>query len=187
MLTIFHAPGTRSSRVVWLAEEMGVAYDARPETLGKPSADFLTANPVGAFPAITDDGVAMGESVAIMQYMLERYGPSPLARRYGDPDYADYLEFLVFGEGSLAAFLNPMILTRFMAPGDRALATLELHNVEGKPGDYTASVTGRGGFIANIRQLFHLPLGQRTVQRVAPPALRARIPTRSRARRPGAR
>jgi len=119
MLTIFHAPGTRSSRVVWLAEEMGVAYDARPETLGKPSADFLAANPVGAFPAITDDGVAMGESVAIMQYMLERYGPSPLARRYGDPDYADYLEFLVFGEGSMAAFLNPMILTRFMAPDDQ--------------------------------------------------------------------
>ncbi len=66
---------------------------------------------------------------------------------------------------------EPMVaelsLPRFMAPGDRALATLELHNVEGRPGDYTASVVGKGGFIANIRQLFHLPLGQRTVQRVA--------------------
>ena len=119
MLTIFHAPGTRSSRIVWLAEEMGVPYEAKWETLGNPSPAFLSANPVGAFPAITDGEVAMVESVAIMQYMLERYGPSQLARRLGDAAYTDYLEFLVFGEGSMAAFLNPMILTRFMAPDDQ--------------------------------------------------------------------
>ncbi|MBL8555872.1 MAG: alpha-2-macroglobulin family protein [Phenylobacterium sp.] len=58
-------------------------------------------------------------------------------------------------------------LPRFMAPGDRALATLELHNLEGKPGDYTASVAGKGGFLANLTRLFRLPLGQRTTERVA--------------------
>ncbi|WP_293682031.1 alpha-2-macroglobulin, partial [uncultured Phenylobacterium sp.] len=58
-------------------------------------------------------------------------------------------------------------LPRFMAPGDRAFATLELHNVEGRPGDYTAQVTGKGGFLASLRQLFRLPLGQRAIQRVA--------------------
>jgi glutathione S-transferase len=119
MLTIFHAPGTRSSRIVWLAEEMGVPYDVRPERLGSPSPAFLAANPVGAFPAMTDGEVTMAESVAIMQYMLERYGPSPLARRLGEANYTEYLEFLIFGEGSMAAFLNPMILTRFMAPDDQ--------------------------------------------------------------------
>ncbi|WP_293901253.1 alpha-2-macroglobulin [Phenylobacterium sp.] len=66
---------------------------------------------------------------------------------------------------------EPMVaelsLPRFMAPGDHALATLELHNVEGRAGDYTATVTGRGGFLASIRQLFHLALGQRAVQRIA--------------------
>jgi uncharacterized protein YfaS (alpha-2-macroglobulin family) len=58
-------------------------------------------------------------------------------------------------------------LPRFMAPGDRALATLELHNLEGRPGDYTASIAGKGGFLANLTRLFRLPLGQRTTERVA--------------------
>jgi len=57
-------------------------------------------------------------------------------------------------------------LPRFLAPGDRAMATLELHNVEGRPGDYAATVGGRGGFLANISRLFHLALGQRAVERV---------------------
>ncbi|HWA60040.1 MAG TPA: glutathione S-transferase family protein [Caulobacteraceae bacterium] len=118
MLTIFHNPRTRSARVVWLAEEMGLPYETRAEVLGQPSQDFLAANPVGAFPAVTDDEVGMGESVAIMQYLLARHGPSPLERRYGDPDYADYLEFLIYGEGSMAAFLNPMIFTRFLGGKD---------------------------------------------------------------------
>jgi hypothetical protein len=58
-------------------------------------------------------------------------------------------------------------LPRFLAPGDRALATIELHNVEGRPGDYAATVGGRGGFLADIARLFHLPLGQRAIERVA--------------------
>jgi glutathione S-transferase len=119
MLQIFHAPRTRSQRVVWLAEEMGVPYEVRPETFGKPSPAFLAANPSGAFPAIQDGGVAMGESTAIMHYMTERYGPTPLALKVGDPRFADYVQFLVFGEASMAAFLNPVIATQFMAPEDQ--------------------------------------------------------------------
>jgi glutathione S-transferase len=119
MLQVFHAPRTRSLRVLWLAEEMGILYEVRRESLGKASADFLAANPTGAFPAIVDDEVAMGESVAIMQYLTDRYGPTPLARRPGDADYADYLQFLIYGEASMGAFLNPLIMTRFMAPEDK--------------------------------------------------------------------
>lgn len=58
-------------------------------------------------------------------------------------------------------------LPRFMAPGDRALATIELHNVEGRPGDYNATVAGRGGFLANLSRLFHLAVGQRALERAA--------------------
>jgi alpha-2-macroglobulin len=58
-------------------------------------------------------------------------------------------------------------LPRFMAPGDRAFATLELHNLEGRPGTYTATMAGRGGFAAGLNRAFALPLGQRTVERVA--------------------
>ena len=119
MLQIFHIPGTRSSRVVWLAEEMGIPYEARRETFGQPSAEFLAANPVGAFPVIRDGDVAMCESTAIMQYITERYGPTPLEPPPGDPRRADYLQFVTYGEASMAAYMNPVIATQFRAPDDQ--------------------------------------------------------------------
>jgi glutathione S-transferase len=119
MLQIFHIPGTRSSRVVWLAEEMGIPYETKAETFGQPSPEFLACNSLGAFPAIRDGDVAMGESTAIMQYITERYGPTPLAPPPGDPRRAAYLQFLTFGEASLAAYMNPVIATQFRAPDDK--------------------------------------------------------------------
>jgi glutathione S-transferase len=119
MLQIFHIPRTRSQKIVWLAEEMGLAYEVKAETFGQPSAAFLAVNPAGAFPAIVDGEVTMAESPAIMLYMAERYGPTPLAPKPGDARYAEYLQFLIFGEASMAAFLNPLLMTRFQAPDDQ--------------------------------------------------------------------
>ena len=119
MLQIFHIPGTRSSRVVWLAEEMGVPYETKREVFGQPTPEFLACNSLGAFPAIRDGEVGMGESTAIMQYITERYGPTPLAPPPGDARRADYLQFLTFGEASLAAYMNPVIATQFTAPDDQ--------------------------------------------------------------------
>ena len=61
MLEIFHIPRTRSQRIIWLAEEMGLPYEIRRETFGQPSAELLAANPSGKVPAIRDGEVAMGE------------------------------------------------------------------------------------------------------------------------------
>lgn len=119
MLQIFHLPRTRSLRIVWLAEEMGLPYELKPEVFGQPSAEFTAANPCGAFPAIKDGDVAMGESTAIMHYLTQTHGPTPLALQPGQPRYADYVQFLTFGEASMAAFLNPAIMTQFMAPDDQ--------------------------------------------------------------------
>ncbi|HEY8003858.1 MAG TPA: alpha-2-macroglobulin [Phenylobacterium sp.] len=57
-------------------------------------------------------------------------------------------------------------LPRFLAPGDKAFATLELHNLEGRPGGYLASLTSQGGPVATFRKLFQLALGQRIVERI---------------------
>ena len=111
MLTIFHLPRTRSLRIVWLAEEMRLPYELKIEAIGRPSPEFLRANAVGSLPAIVDGDVAMGESVAIMHYLTERHGPTSLARRPGELRYGDYLQHLVGGESSMAAFLNPVAAT----------------------------------------------------------------------------
>jgi uncharacterized protein YfaS (alpha-2-macroglobulin family) len=58
-------------------------------------------------------------------------------------------------------------LPRFLSPGDTPQATLELHNVEGRPGDYAAQTFGTGGVVATFRQVFHLLLGQRIAQHIA--------------------
>ena len=111
MLTIYHVPRTRSLRVVWLCEEMGVPYEVKTEVFGQPSPEFLEANPLGAFPGIRDGDVLMGESTAIMQYVTEKYGPTKLALKPDHPRFADYLQFVTFGEASMAAYMNPVIAT----------------------------------------------------------------------------
>jgi glutathione S-transferase len=119
MLKIYHAPGARSLRVIWMAEEMGLDYKIVPETFGRPSADFVSINPARALPAITDGDVTMSESVAIMQYLAAKHGPTPLAPDVGDPTYPAYLQYLIYGEASLSAFLNPLVGTRLAAPEDQ--------------------------------------------------------------------
>jgi glutathione S-transferase len=127
MLTIYHVPGTRSLRVVWLCEEMGLPYELKHETFGRPSPEFLEANPLGALPGIRDGDVLMAESTAILQYLAERYGPTPLALKADNPRFADYLQFVTFGEASLSAYMNPVIATQFRAPEDqRQNVTVEL-------------------------------------------------------------
>ncbi len=119
MIKIFHASGSRSLRVIWMAEEMGLDYEFMAEAIGRSSPEFIAVNPARALPAIVDGDVAMSESVAILQYLAARHGPTPLAPAAADPTYPLYLQYLIYGEGSLSAFLNPLVGTRFLAPDDQ--------------------------------------------------------------------
>lgn len=116
MLTVFHAPMSRSVRVLWLCEEMGMPYETAPASFREPSPEFRAANPLLAIPALRDGDVTMTESVAIMLYIMGEYGPTELAPQAGDPGYADYLQFLIFGEAGLCMNVNPIIAAMFMAP-----------------------------------------------------------------------
>ncbi len=107
MLKIYHVPHFRSVRVIWLMEEMGEAYEVvrAPWPLDE---DFKARTGVLAIPTIEDeDGVAMGESIAILQYLTGRriqralelgltVGPNPSALAY-----AEHLNWLHFGEAAL--------------------------------------------------------------------------------------
>ncbi|WP_305096733.1 glutathione S-transferase family protein [Croceibacterium aestuarii] len=108
MITIYHAPNSRSLRVLWLMEELGEDYRLETVTFPVPP-EYLAVNPAGCVPAISDDGIAMFESIAILQYLTGRLlvagdaqaaaltvGPRP------DPAaYAEHLQFLHFGESDL--------------------------------------------------------------------------------------
>ena len=95
----------RGFRVVWLLEEMALPYRLRDVDLLKGvenDPEFLGINPAGFIPALVDGDVTMVESIAIMEYLLARYGPSPLAPAPEDAAFPLYQQFLHLGEAGLA-------------------------------------------------------------------------------------
>lgn len=116
MLKIFHAPGSRSTRITWLCQEMGVPYETVPGDMRNPSPEFRAASPLGAVPAVIDGDITMIESVAIMLYISEKYGPTDLTLKASDRAFARYLQFLVFPETAIGGEVNTIFGARFMAP-----------------------------------------------------------------------
>jgi glutathione S-transferase len=120
MITVFGEG--RGFRVVWLLEEMGLAYRLRPVDLlagVENDAEFLAINPGGFIPAIQDGDVTMVESIAIMEYLIARYGrdsKSPLAPAPHDPAFALYQQFLHLGEAGLAGTIQLVVVSRNFAP-----------------------------------------------------------------------
>ena len=77
---------------------------------------FLAVNPADYIPAIQDGDVTMVESIAIMEYLIGRYGPTPLAPAPHDPNFSLYQQFLHLGEAGLATLMMPVVVSRFLAP-----------------------------------------------------------------------
>ena len=109
----------RGFRVAWLLEELGLPYRMRPVDLLnglEKDTEFLAVNPAGFIPAIVDGDTVMVESIAILEYLLARHGPSPLAPSPGDADFATYLQYLHMGEAGLAGPINAIVATIILAP-----------------------------------------------------------------------
>ncbi|MBL8382244.1 MAG: glutathione S-transferase family protein [Burkholderiales bacterium] len=105
MIRIYHAPNTRSIRIIWLCEELGLPYtieaiDFSPSFRHAPG--YRRLNPVGKVPAIADGDFTMFESGAIVEYLLERYGQGRLRPVPGSEDSARYLQWSWFAEATFA-------------------------------------------------------------------------------------
>jgi glutathione S-transferase len=118
MITVFGAPPTRAMRVVWMLEEMGLDYEVRPVDFANRFKDkeFLALSPAGFMPGLRDGDVGMFESAAIIDYLGQKYGPTPLCPAKDDPRWPKYLQYLHFGEASLTAPMNVTMASRMMAP-----------------------------------------------------------------------
>jgi len=109
----------RGFRVVWLLEEMGLPYRLRRVDLlagVEDDAEFLAINPAGFIPALVDGDVTMVESIAIMEYLMARHGPTPLAPDPQDSAFPAYQQFLHLGEAGLAASIYFVNGARNIAP-----------------------------------------------------------------------
>src|SRR5688500_13192995 len=105
MLKIYHAPGTRSIRVIWLCEELGVPYETvRVDFWSerRASSEWRRLSPLGQVPVLAVDDFTMFESGAILQHILDRNRPTPLEPERGTREHARYLQWSWFAEATFA-------------------------------------------------------------------------------------
>ena len=121
MLKLYHSPQSRSSRFIWLLEELGQPYEIEYVTIqrgdGTGAPDPRNPNPRGKVPTLEHDGQMVVESGAIALYLTDAFPEAGLAPKVGDPGRGDYLGWLFFyctevESGMILKFLevtNPMM------------------------------------------------------------------------------
>lgn len=117
MIRLHHVAGSRSMRVAWLLEELGLDYELRTWSLtdgGLRSPEFLALSPAGRIPALEIDGRVIFESGAILQYLTEREGR--LAPAPGHLERADFLEWVAFAETQASIIQTLNIQHIFIRP-----------------------------------------------------------------------
>ena len=114
MLRIYHSPGTRSVRPIWLCYELDIPFEIELVDLSstyRHSPEWRSISPLGKIPAMTDDGVTMIESGAMVEYILARYGNGRLAPPPGSKEVAGHYQWCWFSE---AALLRPVGLNHLL-------------------------------------------------------------------------
>jgi glutathione S-transferase len=117
MLTVHHLGKSQSERIVWLCEELEIAYQLKRYTRDSVTmlapADYKALHPIGAAPVITDGELVLAESGAVVDYIIGKYGNGRLALNADHPDFASYLYWFHFANGTLQANMGRnMILNR---------------------------------------------------------------------------
>lgn len=116
---LYHAPRTRSVRIVWLLEELELPYEVRRVEFRPPEKRFFAQQtPLGKLPTLVDADVVMCESGAIVEYVLERYGQGRLAPPPGSAERAAFLQWLHFAESTAFPPIGIVVwLTRYRSEG----------------------------------------------------------------------
>ncbi len=117
MLVVHHLNNSRSQRILWLLEELGLDYEIRkyqrnPDTMLAPP-ELKAVHPLGKSPVLRDGARLLIESGAIVEYLLRHYGDGRLQPASDSADYDDYVQWLHFAEGSaMLPFLLRLYVSR---------------------------------------------------------------------------
>ncbi len=111
MITVHHLENSRSQRVLWLLEELGLRYKVQryarhPKTMLAPP-ELAKVHPLGMSPVITEGRTTVAESGAIVEYLIDKHGQGRLRPAPGTPEQLRYSYWLHFAEGSL---MPPLLL-----------------------------------------------------------------------------
>jgi glutathione S-transferase len=116
VLVVHHLGKSQSERIVWLCEELGIPYELKryqrdPATLLAPP-EYKALHPIGAAPVISDDGLVLAESGAIIEYLIAKHGGGRVARSSDHPDFANYLYWFHFANGTLQPNMGRNMILR---------------------------------------------------------------------------
>jgi len=185
VIRLHHVSQSRSFRILWLLEELGLDYDLRHWDFfdkSMRSPEFLALSPAGRVPALEIDGRVLFESGAITQYLCETRPHIGLAPSVGDAGRAQFLEWVHFAEtmGSLLANLTQHhIVLRDPSMRSETVMRLEAKRLEKCLGVIEKTVTGQpfllaSGFsAADVAVSYGIVIGQRFVDLDKFPATRA--------------
>src|SRR5882757_10025288 len=123
MLTVHHLGKSQSERIVWLCEELEIAYElkryARDSVTMLAPADYKALHPIGTAPVITDGDLVLAESGAVVEYVIARYGNGRLVLTPDHRDFSHFIFWFHFANGTLQASMGRnMILNRLKLPQD---------------------------------------------------------------------
>lgn len=126
MLTVHHLGKSQSERIVWLCEELAIAYElkryARDAATGLAPAEYKALHPLGTAPVITDGTLVLAESGAIVDYLVARHGGGRLVLGPAHPSFADYLFWFHFSNANLQpAMGRSMVLRRLDLASDHPI------------------------------------------------------------------
>ena len=133
MIVVHHLNNSRSQRILWALEELGLDYEIKRyqrEPSMQAPASLRAIHPLGKSPVITDGDNTLAESGAILEYLAETYGEGKLKPATGTPEHLRYRYFLHYAEGSLMPYLFmklvfgrlPSRVPWFMKPVAKAIA-----------------------------------------------------------------
>ncbi|MEH2260546.1 glutathione S-transferase family protein [Nostoc sp.] len=127
MIVVHHLNNSRSQRVLWLLEELGIEYEIKfyerdPKTMMAPES-LRQVHPLGKSPVITDADLTIAESGAIIEYLVDRYGNGRLVPASGTPEHLRYKYWLHYAEGSaMPPLVMRLVLNNFGA-GDSSVVS----------------------------------------------------------------
>ena len=152
MLTVHHLGKSQSERIVWLCEELGIPYALQrhtrdPVTMLSPP-ELKALSPTGSAPVITEGDLVLAESGAIVDYILARHAGGRLTLGPDHPDFATYLYWLHFANGTLQpAMGRNMILGRLKLAEDNPILLAARGRLERAVGSVEARL-GKADYLA---------------------------------------
>ncbi|MGF1937056.1 MAG: glutathione S-transferase [Nostoc sp. ChiQUE02] len=167
MIVVHHLNNSRSQRVLWLLEELGIEYEIKfyerdAKTMLAPES-LRQVHPLGKSPVITDADLTIAESGAIIEYLVDRYGNGRLVPASGTPEHVRYKYWLHYAEGSAMPLLVMRLILNNFGAGNSSVVSgfvapqIKLHfdYIEGELGKNTWFV-GKEFTAADIQMSFPL-------------------------------